>query len=87
MCADNGDRVCFLDGCPVPFVIRDTDTLDQSINDQIVKRMNMENYKDAEHLKPVKLVKLVGECFLDDIMYGNDRVAKMGHPREWITIC
>jgi hypothetical protein len=82
MCADNGDRVCFFDGCPVPFVIRDTDTLDRSISDQILKRMNTEdNY--AEHLKPVKLV---GECFADDAMYGNDWLYKR-HPWEWITIC
>ena len=86
MCADNGDRVCFLDGCPVPFVIRDTDILDRSISDQIVKRMNTDYYEDAEHLEPVKLVKLVGECFVDDAMYGNDRYAKMD-PWEWITIC
>ena len=87
MCADNGDRVCFFDGCPVPFVIRDTGTLDQSISDQIVKRMNRRNYKDAEHLKPVKLVKLVGECFVDDFMYGNNRRARMNHPWELVTIC
>jgi hypothetical protein len=77
----------FLDGCPVPFVIRDTDILDLSTSDQIVKRMNTDYYEDAEHLEPVNLVKLVGECFVDDVMYGNDRVAKMGHPREWIIVC
>ncbi|CZR68689.1 uncharacterized protein PAC_18588 [Phialocephala subalpina] len=55
-CANQGDLICFLDGCPVPFVVRETYVPDQSV---IASLEAMKSFGGRK--REILNVKLVGE--------------------------